>query len=90
MSEFTKWFYSADHRKKYDNTHPAFLAAGDAWLKQLQELTRQQEEIARLREALEYYANESHWSEHPEYENASCFDAKRPEKMAQKALNNES
>jgi hypothetical protein len=33
---FEKWFYSAPHRKKYDDTSPAYLAAHEAWQAALQ------------------------------------------------------
>jgi hypothetical protein len=33
---FDKWFYSAPHRKKYDDTSPAYLAAHEAWQAALQ------------------------------------------------------
>jgi hypothetical protein len=29
---FLAWWKSAPHRLKYDNTHPAFLAAYEAWV----------------------------------------------------------
>jgi len=28
---FKEWFYSAPHRAKYTNDHPAYLAAREAW-----------------------------------------------------------
>ena len=28
---FQEWFNSAPHRAKYDNDHPAYLAAQEAW-----------------------------------------------------------
>jgi hypothetical protein len=28
---FKEWFYSAPHRAKYSNDHPAYLAAREAW-----------------------------------------------------------
>lgn len=29
--KFQEWFNSAPHRAKYDNDHPAYLAAQEAW-----------------------------------------------------------
>jgi len=30
--KFHEWFYSAEHRQKYDTDHPAYLAAEEAWI----------------------------------------------------------
>lgn len=32
--EFRTWFYSASHRTKYPDDHPAYLAAHEAWMEQ--------------------------------------------------------
>ena len=43
-------------------------------------------ELARLREALEFYANESNWAMHPEYANACCLDSADYGQKAREAL----
>jgi hypothetical protein len=30
--QFHEWFYSEEHRQKYDTDHPAYLAAEEAWI----------------------------------------------------------
>ena len=47
-------------------------------------------EIARLREALEFYANQSNWAMHPEFANACCLDSADYGQKARKALKGES
>jgi len=89
MSEFTRWFYSAENRKKYDNTHPVFLAAGEAWLHQLQELTRLKAENERMKEALKYYASYANYDTAAESTNLTCVDLDGGS-LAREAINNES
>lgn len=47
---FNQWFYSADHRAKYDTDHPAYLAAREAW--EAKPLTELQQDAANLLFAL--------------------------------------
>jgi hypothetical protein len=30
--QFHEWFYSEEHRQKYDTDHPVYLAAEEAWI----------------------------------------------------------